>query len=478
MPMFVNTRYRKNILKLTTIKKNKITIEAIGGEIIVDISILKKLSPYFSTHLRQKYTKNKDSGMRARLHLDINSLTSIVIYAYTGKIYIDRHSVINLLRVSILTSVEFIVYTCINFIMQDFKKDCINRYTMGIERGLSKFLSHTKDLISKHFMEIETDIIDQFDYLSIKLILESDELNVPDEDYVVDFIIRLSMKRRNTLGNLLIKNVVRLNYLSPRGINNLKWILGCSKLFDCDKKPRKSYTYPFIKDTDMNMNSIIEIFDMCTSTHIGEVIYLVGGWINNEIHNRAIAINCVSNNWIPIPPMNSPRLYASVVPANNKLYVLGGLPNPKSVECWFHGDAGWVNMPSLLKPRCNPAVASINNVIYVIGGHSETDTSTEYLLPNHDRWQLGPSTYYPHHKSCALVFGKRLFLVGRNTEIYSESSNRWTLEGDPIYPRDNPELIVVDNKLLLMGGFYCGSYVDTIEVYSPRTCSWNIWNGK
>ncbi|ABF27015.1 kelch-like protein [Variola virus] len=42
-------------------------------------------------------------------------------------------------------------------------------------------------------------------------------------------------------------------------------------------------------------------------------------------------------------------------------------------------------MPSLLKPRCNPAMASINNVMYVIGGHSETDTTTEYLLPNHDQ---------------------------------------------------------------------------------------------
>ncbi|UXK57385.1 Kelch-like protein (2), partial [Monkeypox virus] len=87
------------------------------------------------------------------------------------------------------------------------------------------------------------------------------------------------------------------------------------------------------------------------------------------------------------------------------------------------------------------------------------------------------STYYPHYKSCALVFGRRLFLVGRNAEFYCESSNTWTLIDDPIYPRDNPELIIVDNKLLLIGGFYRGSYIDTIEVYNNRTYSWNIWDG-
>ncbi|UXL75844.1 Kelch-like protein (2) [Monkeypox virus] len=479
MPIFVNTVYCKNILALYTTKKFKTIIEAIGGNIIVNSTILKKLSPYFRTHLRQKYTKNKDPVTRVCLDLDIHSLTSIVIYSYTGKVYIDSHNVVNLLRASILTSVEFIIYTCINFILRDFRKEyCIECYMMGIEYGLSNLLCHTKDFITKHFLELEDDIIDNFDYLSMKLILESDELNVPDEDYVVDFVIKWYMRRRNRLGNLLllIKNVIRSNYLSPRGIHNVKWILDCNIIFHCDKQPRKSYKYPFI-EYPMNMDQIIDIFHMCTSTHVGEVVYLIGGWMNNEIHNNAIAVNYISNNWIPIPPMNSPRLYASGIPANNKLYVVGGLPNPTSVERWFHGDAAWVNMPSLLKPRCNPAVASINNVIYVMGGHSETDTTTEYLLPNHDQWQFGPSTYYPHYKSCALVFGRRLFLVGRNAEFYCESSNTWTLIDDPIYPRDNPELIIVDNKLLLIGGFYCGSYIDTIEVYNNRTYSWNIWDG-
>ncbi|AUL80437.1 CPXV050 protein [Vaccinia virus] len=61
---------------------------------------------------------------------------------------------------------------------------------MGMEYGLSNLLCHAKNSIAKHFLALEDDIIDNFDYLSMKLILESDEINVPDEDYVVDFVIK------------------------------------------------------------------------------------------------------------------------------------------------------------------------------------------------------------------------------------------------------------------------------------------------
>ncbi|AOP31729.1 kelch-like protein [Volepox virus] len=482
MPTFVNTVYCRNILASATTTKYKVTIAAIGGEIIVNSTILKKLSPYFSSHLRHKYTKNKDSVMRVCLAIDISSLTSIVIYAYTGKVYIDSHNVVKLLRTAIATSVEFIIHTCINFIIRDFKKEyCLECYSMGIEYGISNLLYYTKEFIAIHFLEMENDIIDNFDCISIKLILESDDLNVPDEDYVVNFIIRWYMKRKNNLGNLLllIKNIIRFNYLSPSGMDNIRWILDDDKVCESYKRPRISYMYPFMKDYDIkNMDCIIEAFDICTSTHIGKLVYLIGGWINNEIHNKVIAIDYLSNKWIPVPPMNSPRLYASGVSCNNKLYVLGGLPNPSSVECWSHGTAGWINMPSLLKPRCSPATTTLNNVIYVIGGHSETDTTTEYLLPDHHRWHFGPLTHYPHHKSCAITFNKKLFVVGRHTEIYNSVCNVWNIAGNPIYPRDHPELIIIGNKLLLMGGFYNGEYVGHVEIFNPRNDSWNIWNGK
>ncbi|AUL80438.1 CPXV050 protein [Vaccinia virus] len=80
MPIFVNTVCCKNILALSMTQNFKTIIDAIGGNIIVNSTILKKLSRYIRTHLPQTYAKNNDPVTRVCLGLDIHSLTSIVIY--------------------------------------------------------------------------------------------------------------------------------------------------------------------------------------------------------------------------------------------------------------------------------------------------------------------------------------------------------------------------------------------------------------
>ncbi|AST09230.1 kelch-like protein [Murmansk poxvirus] len=470
MPIFRNKIYYNNIPRYPINKK--IFLDAIDGSILANTAIIKKLSPYFYNRSRSKYQK-KESIKRINVDTDIDTLISIVIYSYTGKIYVDTHNVVKLLHISILLSLDFIICTCTNFILLDFRKEyCIDCYKIGIEHGLQSIIMSTKNHIINNFTNME-NVIDDLDYIAVKSILESDDLNVPDEDYVINFINRWYSKRKNKLGNLmiLIKNVLRVDYLSQKGLESIKFIID-NEQFD-HKKPRKSYTYDFMND-DTTLDDIICEFNLCSSVSLGRIVYLIGGMKDEVSSNMVIGIDYEANKWIPVPRMNNPRVYSSAVFLNDVMYVIGGLPFATSVESWSHGDIAWKHEPNIIKPRYNPATACLNKTLYVIGGHSEDDTTVECLRYNNNQWEFIQPTNYPHYKSTAIVYNNKLFVVGIYSEVYDVINNSWAIINGPINPRNNPELILLDNKLTLFGGFYQEKYVIETEVYDEFTNSWVV----
>ena len=167
--------------------------------------------------------------------------------------------------------------------------------------------------------------------------------------------------------------------------------------------------------------------------------------------------------------MNKRRSCFSSATLMKKIYACGGYNGQerlRSVEIYDPVLDVWELGPNMTEVRSGAACVSFNNKIYVIGGIPDGDqilTSVEIFNPATNEWSFGPSLQVPRAGAKAIAYNAKIFVIGghdgtsqlKTVEVYDPLvSANWIVQQQQLtVERSHFEVTLLDNKILISGGY-------------------------
>lgn len=177
---------------------------------------------------------------------------------------------------------------------------------------------------------------------------------------------------------------------------------------------------------------------------VNEKIYAIGG---DRFQNANREYDPQTNSWKILEPMPTARQHIDCGVYENKIYISGGLTSWKNItkkhEVYDVLSNSWSEKAAIPSLRNCPAVVTKDSLIYVIGGGG----------------------------SKASVWEKTA-----SVECYNIKSNTWERKGDLPYKLYKPAAIVVNNKLMVLGGSTTIGEntvtLDKVLIYNSESDEW------
>jgi len=178
---------------------------------------------------------------------------------------------------------------------------------------------------------------------------------------------------------------------------------------------------------------------------------------------------------------------AEPVVLNNTIYYLPSSYAPRSITSDFYKydipSDTWIQLANMPEAKGNLAVAEASGKIYAIGG-GFTKTNFKYT-PETDTWQtLDSMPTARQHIDCGVVDNK-IYVIGgitsfknitKKNEMYDPKTNSWSEKAPIPTLRNNPAIVAKDSLIYVIGG--AGSEksiwttIATVECYNPKTDEW------
>lgn len=175
-------------------------------------------------------------------------------------------------------------------------------------------------------------------------------------------------------------------------------------------------------------------------------LYVAGGFSPSESNswrpvNTLFRYNPMTDQWIELKSMPTPRGALGVSAHQGKLYAISGYDgkdNPAVVEVYDPRTNSWSSVSPIPTPRDHLAVVTQGHRIYAIGGRVKQN----------------------YHKNL------------RTVEMYDPEADQWTSVTDMPTPRSGITAGVLHNQIYVLGGESGKGTFAENERYDPQT---NIW---
>ncbi|MCL2288400.1 MAG: hypothetical protein FWC33_04405 [Candidatus Bathyarchaeota archaeon] len=200
----------------------------------------------------------------------------------------------------------------------------------------------------------------------------------------------------------------------------------------------------------------------------------------------------VGDHWNTKASMNRARANLGVAVVDGKIYAIGGYTvednNFVAVfvgtnECYDPVSNTWVTLEPMPTPRAGFAIATYQGKIYCIGGDNSAEEgmpnglcSNEFYDPITDSWSSKSDAPFFGPVQAAVVNGKIFVTQVHKLFMYDPVTDVWTKktsmpQGYAAY------LVVVDNKLLAIysasvSGFGDAPFANFVMLYDPKTDTW------
>lgn len=220
--------------------------------------------------------KERDDGSVTITNLSSKAVKAFLDYAYTGKTRITDDNVEMFFQLSSFLQVSFLSKACSDFLIKSISLvNCLHLLSLSDSYGSAQLFSHTLYFVQHHFHLLykSSDFL-EMNFGVLQKCLESDELNVPEEEMVLKAVltwIKYNLEsRQKHLPHLITK--VRLHQLSEDTLQDyllneeyllkstncfdiivdaIKCVQGSSGLFP-DARPSTTEKYIFIHKTEEN----------------------------------------------------------------------------------------------------------------------------------------------------------------------------------------------------------------------------------
>jgi N-acetylneuraminic acid mutarotase len=195
----------------------------------------------------------------------------------------------------------------------------------------------------------------------------------------------------------------------------------------------------------------------------------------------------VGGAWTLGAPMPTARSEIAAAVLDGRIYVAGGFVQSASMitdafEVYDPPADQWETLASLPVPLHHLGMAAYDGRLYVAGGFtgagfSATDQAWVYD-PAADAWTAIAPLPRPNGAHMLVVLGERLLLVGGANVgsalwAYDPAADTWDDGLAPMpSPREHLGAAAIDGQLYVVGGRWSQGNVATLEVYDPATNAW------
>jgi N-acetylneuraminic acid mutarotase len=200
-------------------------------------------------------------------------------------------------------------------------------------------------------------------------------------------------------------------------------------------------------------------------------LYVIGGWGDGKARGANYEYDPATDRWTKKQPMPRPAHHAALAAVNGKIYVFGGFVAPANpaipvgaawepiADAWEFNPAtdSWKPLAPLPGKRGSAIAAEVGGKIFVIGGATTMEGSKEPFFT-----AFGPAR-----------------VLGTN-EVYDPATNKWESRNPMSVPRNHAFSGVVDGKIYVIGGrtghgfILSATNTDVVEEYNPVSNMWSI----
>src|SRR6187397_2146830 len=200
-------------------------------------------------------------------------------------------------------------------------------------------------------------------------------------------------------------------------------------------------------------------------------LYVIGGWDNGKARGANYEYDPATDRWTKKAPMPRPAHHAALAAVNGKIYAFGGFVAPATTaipvgaawepiaEAWEFNPAtdAWKPLPPLPGKRGSAIAAEVDGKIYVIGGATTMEGSKDPFFT-----AFGPAR-----------------VLGTN-QVYDPATSKWESRNAMSVPRNHAFSGVVDGKIYVIGGrtghgfILSATNTDVVEAYDPASNAWSM----
>ena len=196
---------------------------------------------------------------------------------------------------------------------------------------------------------------------------------------------------------------------------------------------------------------------------LADELYVIAGFDGMRRLNSVEKYSPVTNQWILLKSLNTPRSDAAAVVHNGTIYMFGGYAGDSlcSAELYDAQADTWHHIMQMQCKRSGASAISIpdDNKILVIGGYDGQSrvSSTEYYDPLSNTWINGPSMLKERSNFATCVIKDMLYVIGgytgaltlKNVEVFDLKKKTWS-QGSPInYGRSAMKAVLLGEKGLV-----------------------------
>jgi N-acetylneuraminic acid mutarotase len=200
-------------------------------------------------------------------------------------------------------------------------------------------------------------------------------------------------------------------------------------------------------------------------------LYVIGGWGDGKARGANYEYDPATDKWTKKQPMPRPAHHAALAAVNGKIYVFGGFVAPATTaipvgaawepiaEAWEFNPAtdAWKPLAPLPGKRGSAIAAEVGGKIYVIGGATTMEGSKDPFFT-----AFGPAR-----------------VLGTN-QVYDPATNKWESRNPMSVPRNHAFSGVVNGKIYVIGGrtghgfILSATNTDVVEAYDPASNTWSM----
>jgi DNA-binding CsgD family transcriptional regulator/N-acetylneuraminic acid mutarotase len=222
------------------------------------------------------------------------------------------------------------------------------------------------------------------------------------------------------------------------------------------------------------------------ATTIGDLIYVIGGEVNQVVSGDVLVYEPVTNTWTTLTtPKPTPVANTSAAVVDGRIYIAGGTTqngSPTTALEVFDTQTGhWETLASMGQPVAGHGFAALGNQLYVFGGATNkgiTSISERYDIATNSWHSIAPMPT-PRTLSAAAAFDDRIYVVGgyngehelSTCEYYTPAYDTWNTCDAMTVPRSGLGLVRVANNLFAVGGGMSG-FLGFNERFDPATNRW------
>ncbi len=471
--------------------------------------------------------------------VDIDTLISIVSFIYSGRIELTVEMTEKLIPASISLLIPELTNTCREFLLHKVENDisaCITVHRVA----KAVFQDDVRDeawkvMLEKFQVITKTDSFKNMSENELLKYIRDDGLNIANEDPIFEAVVtwvRHDLESRKTRFESLLE-CITLSHCSYSFLGDVVRKEPLMKSVICLERLTETLSgYSSLGSVQLgqarpgfNVNTLIAVYaDRYWTLKPGESEWISkrlciirkfrlsraclavdGILITGGIHDFPIrtSVKCWKLSLpalveVEMSDLNVARHSHASVRVGNKVYVLGGIGDAKSmmsVECLEQKAASWQILSDIKFPLYDHTAVKYNNLVYAFGGISVDPVSYQMST------QLDPFSERRHVRttlqldtqsgmwskkadmpqSCigasSVLYRDRIYVSGGDKNCcmsYDPHEDQWKIHSGPNSYHEGASAVVWKDRILLCGG----RNTSLIEEYNPDTDTWSGWEYK